>query len=427
VIVTQIEELNAKIKDIHFLILDPEKNIDKIVQNGLSTLGVNERSISTSTSLDETMNILQEKKPSCIACYFDPNDQEVFKILDEHKRLIPNSFERYFLAFSKTKSIFTFAQALEEEIDDYIVEPYNETKFVEKIQKLIHAKENPSEYKLLLKQAQRLIIAGDLKTASINLDMAMRLHPRPAMVFYLQAKIKIKEKENTQAIKLLINGLKFNKDHYQCLLLLHELYFKQTNFDKAYRVLKKVLENFPLSTNRMFEIFRLGITSGKLIEVQDYCKKILKEEPDNILMIKFCTAGLIVNAMSMMEKNEKVAFEILTEALRYSKSNPKVLRNIFNCYISFGLFKDAKKILPIFKQEDHNTLEFKVCNYIFEIHSTRPIDMIVAESKEKLISVQYDSNCFDTLYKRVQKEGLQEDIVLIETIGRSMSILETEA
>jgi tetratricopeptide (TPR) repeat protein len=399
--------------------LDPDKKIAGAIKNSLDTLGIPETNISITKTHEETIKILHEIKPAYLACYFNPEDKNIFKILDEHKKIIPNPSERYCLAFSQTKAINTFAQALEEDIDDYIVEPYGQTKIVEKIQKVVKTKLNPTPYKFMLNKINNLILEGELKPAQVNCQNALVMHPRPSMVYYYLAQIKIAEKENTVATKYLIEGLKFNKEHYKCLMLLHELYYKQGNYDRAYKVLRKVLDRFPLSMNRMFDVFRLGIASGHFQEIEDYCRKILRNEENDLPVLRFCTAGLTVCSMFTLGKNENKGIELLKETLKYSKSDPKILRNIYKCYLTFGLMKNAQNILTIFKKDHRSGLEFKSCIYLQEIHSTRPINLMVEEAKNRLTEVQFDQDCYDDLLKRTLKEGTQKHIETLQSMGQN--------
>ena len=327
--------------------------------NSFDNLGIQRERIQTTQSVDEVIENLKSQRPSFFICYVKPSDHDIFRLIDEHKKVIPNHLNRYFLSFSGNKSIFTFAQALEEEVDGYIVEPYTQTKVQNKIQNIVRNKNNPTAYQVVLGQIQAKLSEEDYSAAKQLCHSAMVLHPRPCMAFYLLAKIQMEEKENSEAIKTLLQGLKFNKNHYRCLLLLHDLYFSQSNFDKAYRVLKKVLETFPLSMARMFDVFRMGISMSKFDEIEGYCRKVLREEKNDLDIIRFCTSGLIVCAMQILDKkNENTGIALLKETLKYSKSDPKVLRNIFKCYLIFGLYKNADKILPIFKQDDRSGQDY---------------------------------------------------------------------
>lgn len=420
-------ELNTQILNIHYLILDQDKLISSVILNSLDSFGVPAENIIFSSSQEESIKYIRENKPAYLACYFNPENNDIFEVIDEHKKSIPDNFERYFLAFSKNKSLFTFAQALEEEIDGYIVEPYTQLKVLQKIQNTIKSKQSPSKYKLLLNEIKNKIETGDYKSAQLACNIAMTLHPRPASVFYYLALIKIAEKDDDAAITATINGLKFNKEHFRCLLLLHDLYFKKSNFDRAYKVLKRVLERFPLSMHRMFDVFRSGISAGHFDEIEGYCKKVLREEDNDKSIIQFCTSGLIICAMNTLsKKSENKGIELLKDILKYSKSDPKILRNIYKCYITFGLFKNAELILKIFKKENKVGLDFNTCIYLKEIYSTMPIDMMIVDARTRLIKVQFDNDCFDGLLKRANKEASKESLETLKKIGLEFGFIDHE-
>jgi len=424
---SQLDDLNTKISQIKYLILDPKNIIKNTAYSTLNSLGVNKENIYCASSIEEAIRFLLIQKPSYLACFIEKDDKEIFKLIDEHKKLYPNNFDRFFLAFSRNKSIYTFAQALEEEIDDYIVEPYSQKKLLEKIQKSIRNKSYPTQYKYILNEVSAKIDSKDYSGAIGMANIAMALHPRPSMVFYYLAKINMLENKTSEAIKDAIQGLRFNKEHYRCLLMLHDLYFKTKNFDNAYKVLKKVFNTFPLSMLRIYDMFKLAIFSGEFKDLDKYCTKILEEGTQNIDIVRFCTAGISVCGYNALKnENEVEGISYLEKALKHSELDPKVIRNIFKIYVQFGLYNNSESTYAKFTLENQKTLEFKICAYIREIQTNKPINMIIDEAPDRLKDVQYDEDCFHYLYKRVLKEAPENKIYAFTEYAKSLSLIKSD-
>lgn len=397
--------------------MDPEEKINQIVLHTLDNIGVSPSNISIAKSMEESISILRDKKPHYLACYINPKDTDVFAIIDEHKKIIPNSLERYFLAFSEGRALYTFAQALEEDIDGYIIEPFSQSKVLTKLNTSLASKVSPSSYKKGLIKVKDLIGQKDLSNARILCRSIMFLHPRPAMAYFYLAKIEEALGSPDLAIKEVINGLKLNKEHYHCLIYLHELYFQKKDFDRAYRVLKKVLETFPLSMHRMFDVFRSGISSGHFDEIQIYCLKLLKEEGHELPIIRFCCAGLIVCAMNTLgHKSENNGIALLKQTLKYSKSDPRILKNIFMSYYRFGLHKNANKILDIFKKEDYHSHHYHSCRFLKELNSTLPLENMIANAPRNLSLSQYDEDCCSALLIKTTNLGIEGDLELVQSL-----------
>ncbi|OIQ16430.1 MAG: hypothetical protein BM556_14910 [Bacteriovorax sp. MedPE-SWde] len=421
---TQRAELNSKITNLQYLILDPKEKIKSVTINTLTNLGVKEENIHSTKTIEESLTFLQKNKPSYLACFIETNDKEIFKLIDKHKSLIPNNFERFFLAFSLNKAIYTFAQALEEDIDDYIVEPYDQTKLLKKIEKTLINKTFPSQYKYILNEIKVKTESKDYAGAQAMAHVAQALHPRPSMVYYYLAKIQMSESNNQEAISLAIQGLRFNKDHYKCLLILHDLYFEEENYDKAYKVLKKVFKTFPLSMVRIYDMFRLAILSGKFVELEKYCTKILDDESNNIDIVRFCASGITVCALDTLKKGSEIeGVSLLTKALKYSQNDPKILRNIFKTFAKFELYNNSENTYAKFSVENEKTPEFRTCAYIREIQSNKPIEMIINEAATRLEGVEYDSDCIYHLHKKIKKEASTKMIQDFESYARSMSLI----
>lgn len=412
---SEIEKIIKLASEQDYLIFDPKSNIKDIVTTSLNSINVPTKNIYITQTEKDFITLLKEISPSYIICYTDPKDKEVFSFIDEHKKVIPDSFSRNCSIFSDSKSIFTLAQALEEEIDSYFVPPYNEKKVADKILQGIKSKRFPTEYRVILSDVNKKIIAKEYTSAKSMASLALALHPRPSMAYFYLAKSEMVQGNLDEAISLAISGLKFNKEHYKCLMILHDLYYRKGNFDSSYRVLKKIFESFPLSMIRIIDFFKLSIQSGDFDELKKYCRDILGRNDENIMIIRFCTSGLAICALSELKKdNEVLGTEILLEALKYSQNDPKILRNIYKVFINFGLQVKSEEVFAKFKNEDKETLEWEVCKYLREIHSSKPVDMIIPECQDRFEVIQFDEDCITHLTGRSQKEASPEMQTLLD-------------
>ena len=69
----------------------------------------------------------------------------------------------------------------------------------------------------------------------------------------------------------------------------------------------------------------------------------------------------------------------------------------------------------------------QACAYLREIHSTRPIDMVLSEAQEKLPKLNYDEDCFHSILKRGRKEASPEDFEAFKQWSQEKSLLEMDA
>lgn len=418
------KEVSNYLSQLKFLVLDPNGEIRSVAANTLNSLGISESQIYSAKTVDEGVTFLHTERPAYLVCFIKADDKEIFQLIDIHKKIYPRTYDRFFLAVANNKSIYTFAQALEEDIDDYIVEPYTQIKLLKKIEKTIMAKTNPSQYKYMINDVKEKVEAKDFSGAQAMANVAMALHPRPSMAFYYLSKIKMLQDDFTGAISEAIQGLRFNKDHYRCLLILHDLYFKTEDFEKAYKVLKKVFKTFPLSMVRIYDMFKLAIMSGSFKELERYCTNILDQEEDNIDIIRFCNAGITICAFNFLVKGDEVGgSSLLEKATKYSKNDPKILRNIFKAYNSFGLHGGSEDVYAKFPIETRESLEFKICAYLREINTNKPIQMMIDEAPVRLEGVHYDDDCFKHLHKRILKEGNKEQVEQFLNFAKSLSLL----
>jgi tetratricopeptide (TPR) repeat protein len=403
-----------------YLIFDPNLNIKEVVIGSLKAINIQQSNIHFSKTKNQFLTMLKEVCPSFIICYTDPKSKEVFDFIDEHKKIIPDHFSRNFIIFSESKSIFTLAQALEEEIDSYFVPPYAEDKIANRILNCIKSKRFPTEYRVLLNDVNNKIANKEFSSATLMGTLAIKLHPRPSLAYYYLAKSKMIQDNLDDAIKLSIQGLKFNKEHYKCLMILHDLYYLKGNFDSSYRVLKKIFDSFPLSMIRIFDFFKLSIQRGDFKELRSYCRDILGRNDENILLVRFCTSGLAICAINELSKqNEIEATEQLMEALKYSQNDAKILRNLYKCFINYGLQNKSEEVFSKFKDKDKESLEWEVCKYLREIHSSKPVEMIINESEERFKIIEFDEDCITHLTKRAKKEADEESLALLnKTIQR---------
>lgn len=413
--------IESKLKELNYFIHDPSETYSPILKNVLDQFAIEKSNIFESSDLRPIEAQLRKSKPHVVSYLFDESHEKILSLIDQHKKIIPHKLERTFIVYSNSRKVNNFAQALEGEIDDYIVEPYSQDKISIKLKKVIHTKNNPSDLKVLLTDIENKIEKNDLIGAQANITAAMAIHPRPSIVYYHQARIDLKQNNIDQAIHHLITGLKFNKNHYRCLLLLHDTLVENKEFEKAYKVLKRTVENFPLSTQRILELIKNGISSEKFEEIEQYSSKILEMGTTDPGILLFSTSALLICATRAKEHGYTHSLNLIKKALKFSNNTPKILRNIFNLTLQFEEKKMYDKIITLFK--DKKNSDYYFCEYMKELYEQSNYSDHIANLENRLENINYHEDYYNTLYKRANKHVSDKLKDKLEEIGRQFNYL----
>ena len=239
-----IQKISQFVQKKKALIFDDKRIYRHKTKLALLELGLEPKNIFIEKSFQEAHHILETHKPEIIVSEFQVFDNFGLDLAREQLNFIKLSNEKLFIIPTEEASNASVADAAEEEVEAFVLKPFDSKKILHYIRSATHRKLNPSPYSALINDIKNMIQNENYESARKSLNMAKILSERPMMACYYLGEIHRKHKEYSKALDEFENGLSYNEYHYKCLLGKFLVYKEQNNKSKAFACLKKYLINF---------------------------------------------------------------------------------------------------------------------------------------------------------------------------------------
>lgn len=409
------------IKENTYLVFDTEGKVYPVFHDIFDQYRVSKNHIFFVNDPDKLNETLRVKKPNFFIYMYDDEKRNVLDSIDIHKEINPNALQRAIIVLSNSRKLNSFALSLEGDIDCFIVEPFGEEKLATKLKKVIKDKLNPSDYQLLITSIEQLIIQGHYEEAKQKCNVAGLLHPRPASSEYLHGLAYFKENNFEEAVKHLIKGLQFNKDHYRCLLLLHDTYVNMGDYDRAFEVLKKTTEKYPLGNKRSLDLLKHGISLGKFREIEKYATNILESDSGNEELYFFCSSCLVICAKNAKDENIAHAHNLVHRAFQHHNRSTKVLRHVFKVAVDLNMPDIYNKILKAFREKSGP--DFEYCRLSYQLMETPNLTSKIDKFEEDIEKLDYDPDYYYQLVNLCKNQLPEEDLTRLKKLGHKYGLI----
>src|SRR5207302_278279 len=141
-----------------------------------------------------------------------------FDLVDLHKKNHSNSEVLAFFLLSGRSSAIAACGAAEDDVDAILAKPFSMEVLRETFQEVLSRKATPSVYDLRVQEGKNHFKQEQWLKAMDVFQMAIKEDPRPALACYYLGEILSRLGRRDEALKTFETGLKFQPDHYRCMM-----------------------------------------------------------------------------------------------------------------------------------------------------------------------------------------------------------------
>jgi CheY-like chemotaxis protein len=348
------------LSDKRIVIADPSATARTGIFNIMSSLGAQKNLMTLANGFRQAAEQIAQTKPHLVLAEYELGKRCGLDLLQTQREQNPKeSKNMVFVVITGNTSQTAVARAAEEDIDAYILKPFTADMVRKTIMKAALAKINPSEYVQTIEAGKKKLESASFEEAEQLFVKALTMDPQPSLACYYLGQTKFLREVMDEARGNYSKGLEFNKIHYKCSIGLYELLMKQKEHAQAYEVVKRISQYFPANPKRLGEVLRLAIMNAKYEDVERYYSIFCNIDDRDETLIKYVCAALVVCGRYYLSNGARSrALELFQKAAATSAGRAKILKEIVQALIDFGLAKECRTFLDKFPPDAQITEEY---------------------------------------------------------------------
>ena len=266
---------------------------------------------------------------------------------------------------TSTSAEAALIEAVEGEVDGYLLKPFSAHQFLQKMDKIVRQKQNPSKYILALEVVRELLGEGELDKAEQMADKAIELSDKGCMAYALKAEICLKREDWEAALQCYDKGLELNSDHYKCLKGKFELLDRMGRHEDAYEALNFFFDKFPFKGMMIMKAMTLAVTIGRYQDLDDYYR-VFENLSDRSEQLIEVVCDCLMTSGKYMLKNDRPqkAQELFLWAVNSSGRNPEVIEGVIRELAKQKDIESIKEIFQLYPNEGIGSPPYHRLNFL---------------------------------------------------------------
>ena len=248
------------------LILDSSGSTRTQLVKLVMELGALRSNVFTSKNFEEAEKILSEEKVQVLLSEYELSGKSCLplmqKVVDEHAEQ-----DRLVILIAQNGNQSSVAQALEGQVDSYIIKPFAYNYLKESFEKNVLKKLHPTKYQKSLIEAREHIEKRSFYLAEPILLDLIKSQPKPSMALYYFGVLYRERGDSKKARQFWEKALAIQDSHYKSLSALYELAWREEDWESALFFLGKLQEILPLSPTRLGQLLQLYDKAGRYVEL----------------------------------------------------------------------------------------------------------------------------------------------------------------
>jgi CheY-like chemotaxis protein len=260
------------------LIVDDKPNMRKTVRNMLRVLGFN--SFREAEDGLDAYRKLEAEPADMILCDWNMPRMNGYEFLlrvreSELFKHVP------FLMVTGEVEAGTVAQAIESDVDGYIIKPFVPQVLEEKLVEVLAKRLEPSEVDQQLNKAEDLMENGRFEEAHAVLNQAESLVPRSPRVHYARGRVFEGEGRPEQAVEAYNTARQTGPRFVKARERLSQLYKEAGRTEEMLEVLRETVQISPNQPDRQTELGKALLSAGRVQEAKQAFNAAMRLDPDN--------------------------------------------------------------------------------------------------------------------------------------------------
>lgn len=346
------------------LILDQSGTTRSQLSKLLQELGANRDNIFNLRYPGEAKAIVAQENISIVLSEFEVDGVPSLPLFEKVMQNFSDR-DRTLILVTKNAAQSTVAQAMEEEVDSYILKPFVYNYIKESLVKTFFAKEHPSSTQKKIFEARQKILEKNWNEAQPIVNELLKGGAKaPAIAHYLQGSICLGKDQVSEAKNFFQNALKVQKAHFKSLNALYDIYYREEDYENALAMIEVIRQMLPLSPKKLEQLFVIYRKLNKPLEAlkitEDY--KDLDEKHKSLIFTAIDTL-LYVGKTFVKEDRLDLAHDAFLTAIGFSGFDFDVIAQIVMHLVDNNKEKMAEFLLSKTKTDDRASEEFMVLDF----------------------------------------------------------------
>lgn len=396
------------LSDKRIVIADPNKTSRTALAHILNQMGAKAVNMVLAGTYQVAEEELKRAKPNIVISEYDLGKRCGLELLQSLRQDNPEFKKCLFVLVTGNGSQSAVARSAEEDVDTFILKPFNQDSLRANIMKTALAKINPSEYMKTIEVGKGQMSEGKFDESIETFKSALKMDKTPSLAYFYIGQAQVLKKMLQEAEGEFSTGLNINKIHYKCMVGLYDVLASQKQHVKAYETIKRISQYFPANPQRLAAVLRLAIVTKSYEDVERYYRMFTNMENRNEELIRYICAALVVcGKYYLLSSNSTRALEVLKNAAISAGGRTKILREIITTLIEFDLVKQAEEFLKRYPADTHKQPDYLSMEMLL-VDKTRPASAVLDHGRQLVSQGINDPLIYQVLIRRSAEVGFND-------------------
>lgn len=332
------------LKESSILIIETNKDSCDNLINQLVQMGADFKSIYTCNNKEEARVYIEGMDFQIIFSEYGQISIHGFELFNFAKEKMGTNLLTFVL--TSNNSQITVASAAEEEVSDYLLKPVTFKAIQEVVERNYLILKNKNKYMEKISLGKAQLKQKNLDDAEKLFEEAETLHEAPSLACYYLGQVSFHKGNKMMEVAHYNRGLRYNAFHYRCLCAVMDFYRKENKFDLSYKILKKLVEFFPASNDRLCLAVHTSIRLAKFDEIKGFYDTYAKITDVTPELQGHIEAGLYILAKyKIITKHYEDAEIWMKEICRIGVKREFYMANLYASIVKYWHKDDVHKII----------------------------------------------------------------------------------
>ena len=356
---SQLDKLISDLNAFNILIVDDKPNMRKTIRNMLRILGFN--TFQEAEDGADALRKIQADKFDFVLCDWNMPRMSGYEFL-LHVRKDDRFKDLPFIMVTAEVEEGTVAQAIESDVDGYIIKPFIPKVLEDKMVEILTKRLEPSELDTQLQLAEVLMKAGRHANAHQELDAAEKIVPRSPRVHYARGLIFLKEGKMEEAEKSFLKAREMGPQFVKAREKLAEIYQETGRGQEMISVIREAVQVSPNNPDRQTQLGKALLQSGRTEEAKKVFNTAVNLDPRNASRKTEIGEAFLSKGM---DKEAEISFKSAIQ------SNPEEVHIYNRLGIAFRRQKKFQEALENYKialqlEPDEENLHFNLSRVYYD-------------------------------------------------------------
>lgn len=399
-VVSSVKTFMEYISPRKVLIADQNSGSRSTFAKILTSMGAKPENLIMAGTMDQAEAEVAKHKPHVIIADYMIGKRCGLDLLQQQRKQNPEESKQcLFIMVTSNTSQSVVAQAVEEDVDTYVLKPFTSDILRQAILKAAVNKVNPSTYIKTIEEGKKLLFSGKTQESMPLFEKAMNLDNRPALAYYYHGQALALQKSIDEAQADYLKGLNHNKIHYRCLTGLYEILMEKKLYKEAYELVKRISRYYPANASRLNSVLRLAVMTSSYEDIERYYQIFINLDERNEEMIKYICAALVICGKYYLARSlHSRAVDLFEKSASVASGRTKILREIVTALVNADLLKDAQQFLSKFPADALQGADFLTTDLIISEKLLSP-ELLTEKGKKILTKNAHDPQIYKILIK----------------------------